>query len=43
MYVKNILGPLTVTLDYYKVFEDLSKWRYLSFMRHPILTKNAVT
>jgi hypothetical protein len=43
MYVKNILGLLTVTLYYYEVFEDLSKWRHLSFMRHPILTKNAVT
>jgi hypothetical protein len=41
MYVKNILGLLTVTLDYYKVFEDLSKWRHISFMRHTILTKNA--
>jgi hypothetical protein len=39
MYVKNILGLLTVTLDYYKVFEDLSKWIHLSFMRHPVLTK----
>jgi hypothetical protein len=28
---KNILGLLTVTLDYYKVFKDLSKWRHLSF------------
>jgi hypothetical protein len=38
MYVKNILGLLTVTLDYYEVFE----WRHLIFMTHPILTKNAV-
>jgi hypothetical protein len=41
MYIKNILGLLTVTLDYYKVFEDPSKWRHLNLMRQPILTKNA--